>query len=213
MQDNAVPIVVATNAEPRAAQTDPQIRLQDDACDPVDKPTEQTAPTDVARDLRDPDETQSNDRIESPAQDASPQRDQPQYRAADWRARTEKFLQDKPIAQRFAQEIGRELLDDPRLAAREDCLDRALERVLAKAYVPPEELVRDQAFCNRYVYNDAQIRDEIVKRYLQSLQAQRPPESIGAGGQIVLAPSDRPTSIREAGRFMQVMLANRRNIW
>lgn len=137
----------------------------------------------------------------------------PQYTLPDWQERVQTFLQEVPAAQRFVRAIGQELLNDPALAQRPDCLEAACNRVLSQAYRPPEELVQDPEFCKRYVYDNPHIQAAVIERYLRALQQHQPPRTLPRSGQFALAPTDKPRSIREAGKIMQEMLTHRRNTW
>lgn len=79
-------------------------------------------------------------------------------------------------------------------------LNEAALNILAKNYISPQNLILNEEFLNNYVYNNAQIKDKIIKEYLTK-QAQTTPVKINFMGNIPLTPPSVPKSIAEAGRL------------
>ena len=132
------------------------------------------------------------------------------YEEEGWQARVEEFFEKYPVAKGFAFMIGEQIVKDSQLSQDSNCLEKALARVFDKVYVPPKELVKNQEFLEKYVYQDESIKSAIIERYLQDLENTRPPKSISSRGKITLTPPDRPKSIAEAGNVIKSMLNNRR---
>ncbi len=79
-------------------------------------------------------------------------------------------------------------------------LNEAALNILAKNYISPQNLILNEDFLNNYVYNNAQIKDKIIKEYLTK-QAQKTPVKLNFMGNIPLTPPSVPKSIAEAGRL------------
>lgn len=127
-----------------------------------------------------------------------------------WRATVNKFFAEYPLAKSFAAEIGKEIADDETLHTDENCLAKALLRVLCREYVAPEKLAEDDGFLQNYVFTNQAVKQAIIDEYLDNLQKSAPVRAIASGGQITLTPPSRPKSIEEAGAVIRTMLNNRR---
>ncbi|MDE5548691.1 MAG: hypothetical protein K2J13_00400 [Clostridia bacterium] len=132
------------------------------------------------------------------------------YEEDGWQRKVEEFFEKYPVAKGFASMIGEQIVGDEGLAHDDNCLEKALARVFDKVYVPPKELVRNQEFLEKYVYQNESIKNAIIEKYLEDLENTRPPKSISSRGKITLTPPDRPKSIAEAGNVIKSMLNNRR---
>lgn len=120
------------------------------------------------------------------------------------------FLNNYPNAVGFAKEICEEILSSQDMISQEDCFEKAYLKVLSKNYKTANDYVQDETFKEKYIYQNNEIKQKIVTDYLKELQSNRPPKSISSGGTFTIAPPDRPASIREAGKIMEKLLANRR---
>lgn len=126
------------------------------------------------------------------------------------REKKEMFLNNYPNAVGFAKEICEEILSSQDMISQEDCFEKAYLKVLSKNYKTANDYVQDETFKEKYIYQNNEIKQKIVTDYLKELQSNRPPKSISSGGTFTIAPPDRPASIREAGKIMEKLLANRR---
>jgi hypothetical protein len=143
-------------------------------------------------------------------EDTPNEQNSPAYEAEDWQIKVEEFFKKYPVAKGFASMIGEQIVNDESLSRDGNCLEKALARVFDKVYVPPEELVKNENFLDKYVYNNPKIKTAIVEKYLEELENSRPPKAISSRGKITLTPPDRPKSIAEAGNVIKSMLKNRR---
>lgn len=126
------------------------------------------------------------------------------------REKKEMFLNNYPNAVGFAKEICEEILSSQDMISQEDCFEKAYLKVLSKNYKTANDYVQDETFKEKYIYQNNEIKQKIVTDYLKELQSNRPPKSISSGGTFTITPPDRPASIREAGKIMEKLLANRR---
>lgn len=127
-----------------------------------------------------------------------------------WKSTVAKFFAHYPVAKRFAAQIGDEIAKDQSLHYDDECLEKALLRVLCREYTAPETLATDESFLKNHVYSNESVRQAIVDDYLDNLQKSMPVRAISSGGQITLTPPSRPKSIEEAGAVITTMLNNRR---
>ncbi len=135
----------------------------------------------------------------------------PLYEKEDWDERVAAFLGKYPMAEEYANEIGAVLLEDKALAGREDCLDVALGRAVAKNYKKPESIVEDEAFLEKHVYKNDKIRNKIIQEYLEGLSPLvGAPRTLPHGGAAAIIPPSRPASIEEAGAMAEKLINSRR---
>lgn len=134
----------------------------------------------------------------------------PVYESPDWDGRVAEFMKKYPSAARYTAGIAKVLAEDKALASREDCLERAYFDVLVKADRPPEDVVADDDFLEKYVYGNQKVKDRIIERFLLENMDVETPRMIASSGRTHVTPPSRPKSIREAGGIVKNMLANRR---
>ncbi len=137
--------------------------------------------------------------------------DSPEYSKGEWQDKTRRFLEDYPLGRSFVEQIGEEIARDDTLSHNSNCLEIALARVLSKAYMSPKDIINNQEFREKFVYDNVEIKSVIIDKYLRSLDEQKPPATMESGGQILFVPPDKPKSIDEAGELVRKMLKNRRN--
>ena len=135
----------------------------------------------------------------------------PLYETEDWEDRVAAFLGKYPIAEEYASEIGSILKEEPDLAKRENCLEIALGRAVAKNYKKPESIIEDEAFLEKYVYQNDKIRDRVIKDYLEGLSPLAgAPRTLPHGGAAAILPPTRARSIEEAGAMAEKLIKARR---
>ncbi|MEG2413791.1 MAG: hypothetical protein RSB61_03980, partial [Clostridia bacterium] len=132
------------------------------------------------------------------------------YLGENWNDTVREFVEKYPLAKSFVTDIGKELLTDQTLACQPLCLELALNRVLTRAYIAPADIINNQEFREKFVFDNKEIQSIIVNNYLENLEKSKPPKAITSRGQITLTPPDKPRSIEEAGKIMTKMLQNRR---
>ncbi len=135
----------------------------------------------------------------------------PLYEREDWEERVAAFLGKYPMAEEYAGEISGILMADKDLAGKEDCLDVALGRAVAKSYKKPESMMEDEAFLEKHVYNNDKIRDRVIKDYLEGLSPLAgAPRTLPHGGAAAIIPPTRARSIEEAGAMAEKLIKSRR---
>lgn len=135
----------------------------------------------------------------------------PLYESEEWEDRVAAFLENYPIAEEYAAEIGTILKEDASLAKEQNCLEIALGRAVAKSYKKPESIIEDENFLEQYVYQNDKIRDRVIKDYLDGLSPLvGAPRTIPHGGAAAILPPTRARSIEEAGAMAEKLIKSRR---
>lgn len=113
----------------------------------------------------------------------------------------EQFLKNAPEE---AQEVIPEDAADILLVAEEKTAPQT--EVLPKE-PDYENLIQQEEFLNKYVYNNAQIRDKIVTAYLNEIASIKPPQLITRDkGNMSLIPANRPRTLEDASMLAKLML-------
>lgn len=127
----------------------------------------------------------------------------PVFMRDDWKRRVEDFEKEYPIASEFGKEIGETILNSDTLKNDDECLYKALLKVMSDRYLPDAEKAKDSAFLQNYIYADENIVAKIVGDYIDSLSERRLPRTMTKGGQISLTQPNRPRTVSEAGRIAE----------
>ena len=72
------------------------------------------------------------------------------------------FLLSNPDAKHLSQEISKALIENPQCTIYE-----AYEKVKAKMYREPQEIVSDNEFIEKYVLNSDKIKDMLISKYIK----------------------------------------------
>ncbi len=105
------------------------------------------------------------------------------------------------IAQRFAEQIKQNIrevdTDNYLLVAKDELL-----KELSTSYKSAQEYIEDEQFLNQYVYNNPNIRDNIMRDYLTNLTNSNPTRVMSnISSSIPVSPPNHPTTIQDAGRL------------
>ena len=122
-----------------------------------------------------------------------------------WSNKLEGFLQSHKNANAFVEEITDEIIKDDNLKNSEDALDKAYMRVMEKKFVPQEDLSKDQEFLDKYIYSNDDIKNKIIKEYVNSLQTIKNPVTISTGHYGSVAQSPKFNSLDDANKFVENM--------
>lgn len=135
----------------------------------------------------------------------------PLYERAEWSSRLDDFLKTNPAGKKYAREIASELVKDTALAKDKRCLEIALSRVLQQKLDNPVDILKDGKIME-HVLSDEEIKNKIIKDYLESLSSVIPPKPIiMRGGEIAAVPPRKARTLEEAGLMAAELIKNRRN--
>ena len=99
-----------------------------------------------------------------------------------WNKNISEFLQSHKNASELVEEITNEIINDINLQSSEDGLEKAYNRVIEKKYIPHSQLANDKDFLEKYIYTNDEIKNKIIKEYVDTLQTNKNPITISNDG-------------------------------
>ena len=123
-----------------------------------------------------------------------------------WNKNIKEFLQSHKNASAFAEEITKELIDNENLRNDEKGLEIAYSKVLERNFIPHKDLATNQDFLEKYILNNAEIKQKIINEYVSSLQETQSPITIGnVGFNRGVAQNTKVSSLEEAKKYVENM--------
>ena len=111
------------------------------------------------------------------------------------------LTQNHNIALKFSTEIKQALKDVEVEDYNQRVKDELLKN-LSSTYKSASDYVDDQEFLNNYIYNNAEIRDNIIRDYLSKLTNIAPTRVMSnISSSIPVSPPNIPTTIKDAGNL------------
>lgn len=135
--------------------------------------------------------------------------DLPIYERQEWKEYLNKFLEENPLAKKYAKELAQTIVEDAALSKDKRCLEVALSRVLSSKLTNPVDILSDDKI-REYVLSDTLIKDKIIGEYIESLSSNSAPRTISKGGEITATPPKKIKTIEEAGAMAAEIIKNRR---
>ena len=116
------------------------------------------------------------------------------------------FLEQNPVAKQFAEELKQTVENTDKVDT--NSLETAFEKVKAKHFRTNEEMLNDSDFVDNYVLKNSVITDKIVTNYLSTLASNQtmPLMSNFGGGNVMITPKSKPTSLKEAGDYVVALM-------
>lgn len=108
----------------------------------------------------------------------------------------EEFVSKFEFAKPFSGALKESLNNNENANISEEAL-----RFISKTYKTAEEYSKDDEFLNNYIFSNPNIKDKIVKDYLQKITQNSPIKMESGGGSISLTPPSQPKTISEATRL------------
>lgn len=129
----------------------------------------------------------------------------PIFMNENWSDKVTEFLSKNQDAKNYASEISEYIMANPNMANKDNALEIAWANVVQKNYVSPEKLVGDEAFVDKYIMSNADIKQKILNEYIKQIQTTTPPPVISAksGGNIAFATQQKPLSLSEAKSLVE----------
>ena len=85
--------------------------------------------------------------------------------------------------------------------------EQYLIRILADNYVTPQELVNDKEFLSNHIFNNLEIKDTIIKEYLEQLKSvPNIKVATNFNSSILATPPSKVKTIAEAGSIARSMI-------
>lgn len=122
-------------------------------------------------------------------------------RKAEIEQMVDNFATNYELVKPFSEQLKASLTADDNLKLEDEVM-----RLISKTCKTAEGFISDEEFLNNYVYNNAQIKDRIVKDYLSKLTQELPIKVETSMANIPLAPPRVPTTIKEAGRLAKTII-------
>lgn len=135
----------------------------------------------------------------------------PQYELAGWEQKVEKFFENNPNAKQFAMQISNVIKSDKVLARSENSLEKAFDVVKANNFKTREEMLQDEEFVENYILKNSSIKDKVLEEYLSNIMSSKSATLMSGfgGGNVMLTPKKKPTSLKEAGDYMVALINNK----
>lgn len=99
---------------------------------------------------------------------------------AEWSQKVEKFFKDNPSAQKYSNEIAKELMQDKEMLSSVDPLLQAWARVLEKS---SKNIDLSDEFIEKNIISNPKIKNLIIQNYLSELKTYRSAPSVIASVQ------------------------------
>lgn len=133
--------------------------------------------------------------------------DLPAYLQDDWKSRVDEFFNQNTEAKFFSEKISETIINDKSIANSKDPLEKAWIKVLKENYKSPTSLVEDEQFINEFVLKNNNIKNKIIKEYVNRLEENNAPALISKhnGTSSMLTPPIRPKSLEEANVIVKAM--------
>ncbi len=125
------------------------------------------------------------------------------YNEEDWNRRVANFLEKNPEAKKYSKEISEEILNNSELKSKENALELAWSSIAMKKYVEPEKLVSDKTFLNSYVFNNEEIKKQVLQSYLKELKVAPPVISGGNGAKLSSKEEFNPKNLNDAKKIVE----------
>ena len=122
------------------------------------------------------------------------------FELKDWQNRVNDYFASNTHASAYKQKMARVLFENQELTSLPNALDIAYQLVKSEGLKQPADLIKDPDFIEKYVRNDAGIKNIIIADYLNSIKRGQAPKIIsGATSGCVGSPKPlAPKTIKEA---------------
>ncbi len=124
----------------------------------------------------------------------------PEYQKEHWKEKLSAFMENNQEAKRYSAQIGALLLKDKVLASQPNSLELAWNQIMKTNFVDKSLVGQDPEFYEKYIRDNQEIKDKIIKEYLERVQQHDVPPLIKSnklsGYQVEQQP--KPTTLKEA---------------
>lgn len=131
----------------------------------------------------------------------------PIYELDNWHELLGKFLSEYENSKYFSEQICNEILSDKVLALSPNSLEIAYGRVLGKNYKTNEQLIKDEKFLENYILKNNEIKNKIIKNYLDEIKNKTTPLVVttSKGSKLGVNQTPKATNLTEAKLLMSRM--------
>lgn len=121
----------------------------------------------------------------------------------DWNKRVANFLEKNPEAKKYSKEISEKILNSPELKSSENALELAWSSIAMKSYVEPEKLASDKTFLNSYIFNNEEIKKQVLENYLKEIKTAPPVISGSRGAKLSSKEEYTPKNLNDAKKIVE----------
>ena len=121
----------------------------------------------------------------------------------DWNKRVANFLEKNPEAKKYSKEISEKILNSPELKSSENALELAWSSIAMKNYVEPEKVAGDKTFWNSYIFNNEEIKKQVLENYLKEIKTAPPVISGSRGAKLSSKEEYAPKNLNDAKKIVE----------
>lgn len=131
----------------------------------------------------------------------------PEQKFEQTKLEAQKFFEANAVASEHLNEIAAIALQFEEKGVSDNVFDIAWAEYAKNNFVSKKSLVQDEEFLREFIFNNKQIKEKIVKDYFNSLNFSSNPTLISAqkGANTVLAPQNKPKTIKDATKLVEDM--------
>ncbi len=125
------------------------------------------------------------------------------YDDENWNKRVASFLDENPEAKKFSKEISEYILSNPELKNNEKVLELAWSKIAMQNYKEPKNLIDDKDFLNNYIFNNENIKKQILENYLKNVKSS--PMVISGSDGVMPSSKEvyRPSNLKDAKKIVE----------
>ena len=131
----------------------------------------------------------------------------PIYLQDDWEDKIKRFVEENPESEEYVDDIVSVIRDD-KMEDVENPISVAWSKVATKNFKSPKSLLSNKSFLEEFVFNNEEIKNEIIERYISKINNFSSPKVMGSGegAKVVLTPNAKPKTLQEAGKIVKEMM-------
>ena len=133
----------------------------------------------------------------------------PLYERENWTEIVSDFLAKNDEAKAYSKEICTEIMNNPQNYKNEESLQLAYAKVLKVHRLDKSQALHDNDFVQNYILSSDEIKDRVMKTYLDELSQNTPPQVVTRGmGEVFSKKISRPATLEEAKKLVQNLMEN-----
>ena len=133
----------------------------------------------------------------------------PIYKSKDWKEQVKKFFSENTNAKKFSKEIAQLIVSDPELSSNKNCLKYAYALVEQNNHIDIATLLKDPEFLNANIFNNQEIKNQIIKDYLLGVKNSNKHLQLISGEPQKVSPTptlNKPKNLQEASNILKQLL-------
>ena len=115
--------------------------------------------------------------------------------------KVDEFATKFEIIKPFSSALKESLIQDENSNFEEEVM-----KIITNNYKRAQDYASDDEFLNNYIYSNGEIKDKIIKDYLNKIPQNSPIRIDAGSNSIPLSPPNRPSTIQEAGRLAKSII-------